>query len=74
MLHQFTDGQHAELSDNDAHRLGLVWGDADTWANYGVGGYFNWTDRLSIQLDVEKSSGSNVADTWFVSGRATYLF
>ncbi len=74
MLHQFTDGQHAMLSDNDAHRLGLVWGDADTWANYGIGGFYNWTDRLGIQLDVEKSSGSNVADTWLVSGRVNYIF
>lgn len=74
VLHQFTDGQNATISDLDANRLGIVWGDTGTWANYGIGGYFNWKDRFGFQFDVEKSSGGEVADTWLLSGRLNYYF
>ena len=52
----------------------MTWGDAGTWYNYGVGGYLNWKDRFGFQLDLEKSSGGEVDDTWLLSGRLNYYF
>lgn len=73
-LHQFTDGQDAVLRNNRGERIDVTWGDAGTWYNYGVGGYFNWKDRFGFQLDLEKSSGGEVDDTWLLSGRLNYYF
>lgn len=74
VLHQFTDGQDAEQSNDRADRLSVSWGDAGTWYNYGIGGYLNWKNRFGAQFDVEKSSGGEVADTWLLSGRLSYYF
>lgn len=73
-LHQFTDGQDAVQRNNKGERLDVTWGDAGTWYNYGVGGYLNWKDRFGFQLDLEKSSGGEVDDTWLLSGRLNYYF
>lgn len=74
VLHQFTDGQDAVQRNNKGERLDVTWGDAGTWYNYGVGGYLNWKDRFGLQLDLEKSSGGEVDDTWLLSGRLNYYF
>lgn len=73
-LHQFTDGQDAVFRNNKGERIDVTWGDAGTWYNYGVGGYLNWKDCFGLQLDLEKSSGGEVDDTWLVSGRLSYYF
>ena len=73
-LHQFTDGQDAVLRNKKGERIDVAWGDAGTWYNYGVGGYLNWKDRFGFQLDLEKSSGGEVDDTWLLSGRLNYYF
>ena len=73
-LHQFTDGQDAVLRNKKGERIDVTWGDAGTWYNYGVGGYLNWKDRFGFQLDLEKSSGGEVDDTWLLSGRLNYYF
>lgn len=73
-LHQFTDGQDAVLRNKKGERIDVTWGDAGTWYNYGVGGYLNWKDRFGLQLDLEKSSGGEVDDTWLLSGRLNYYF
>ena len=73
VLHQFTDGQDAEFSDLSS-KLGVTWGDKDTWATFGVGGYMNWKDNVTVQLDVERTAGGETIDTWQVSGRLNYLF
>lgn len=73
VLHQFTDGQDAVFSDV-SHKVDVNWGDKDTWSTFGVGGYFNWKDNMSLQMDVEKTAGGETADTWIVSGRFNYLF
>lgn len=73
VLHQFTDGQDAVFSDV-SHKVDVNWGDKDTWSTFGVGGYFNWKDNISLQMDVEKTAGGETADTWIVSGRFNYLF
>lgn len=73
VLHQFTDGQDAKFSDLES-QVGVVWGDKDTWATFGVGGYMNWKDNVTVQLDVERTAGGETIDTWQVSGRLNYLF
>lgn len=73
VLHQFTDGQDAKFSDLES-QVGVVWGDKDTWATFGVGGYLNWKDNVSFQVDVERTAGGETIDTWLVSGRVNYLF
>lgn len=73
VLHQFTDGQDAVFSDV-SHKVDVNWGDKDTWSTFGVGGYFNWKDNMSLQMDIEKTAGGETADTWVVSGRFNYLF
>lgn len=73
VLHQFTDGQDAVFSDV-SHKVNVNWGDKDTWSTFGVGGYFNWKDNMSLQMDIEKTAGGETADTWVVSGRFNYLF
>lgn len=71
--HQFTDGQSAHLTAGN-ERVDTVWGDKDTWATFGVGGYLNWKDNMSFQVDVERTAGGETIDTWLVSGRVNYLF
>ena len=73
VLHQFTDGQDAVFCDV-SHKVDVNWGDKDTWSTFGVGGYFNWKDNMSLQMDIEKTAGGETADTWVVSGRLNYLF
>ena len=74
VLHQFTDGQDAVLSNDQAESLGVAWGDAGTWFNYGLGGYLNWKNRFGVQLDVEQSTGGEVSNSWLLSGRLNYYF
>ena len=73
VLHQFTDGQTARLSAGSEY-IDTVWGDKDTWANFGVGGFWNWKNTFTFQLDVERAVGGETADTWSLAGRAQYLF
>lgn len=73
VLHQFTDGQSATLKA-DADRISTTWGDKDTWANFGVGAFWNWKDRFSLQLDLERTVGGETVDTWLMSGHARYYF
>lgn len=73
VLHQFTDGQDADFSDL-SDKVGVTWGDKDTWSTFGVGGYLNWKDNMSFQVDVERTAGGETTDTWLVSGRFNYLF
>ena len=73
VLHQFTDGQDAQFSDL-SNKVGVTWGDKDTWSTFGVGGYMNWKDNMSFQIDVERTAGGETIDTWLVSGRVNYLF
>ena len=73
VLHQFTDGQDAQFSDL-SNKVGVTWGDKDTWSTFGVGGYLNCKDNMSFQVDVERTAGGETIDTWLVSGRVNYLF
>ena len=73
VLHQFTDGQSATLKA-DADRISTTWGDKDTWANFGVGALWNWKDRFSLQLDLERTVGGETVDTWLMTGHARYYF
>lgn len=73
VLHQFTDGQDADFrAPEDALRK--TWGDFGTWCDFGIGGYFNWKNTLSLQLDLERTVGGETDDTWQMSGRLSYLF
>lgn len=73
VLHQFTSGQNAKfLAPQD--ELKKVWGDLDTWCNFGVGGSFAWKNVLKVQFDLERTVGNKMADTWLMSGRLSYLF
>ena len=73
VLHQFTDGQDAVLSDG-LHTFNENWGDTGTWANFGVGAVWSWKDRFQFQFDAERVAGGKTADTWLLSGRVNYLF
>ena len=73
VLHQFTDGQDAQFSDL-SDKVAVTWGNKDTWSTFGVGGYLNWKDNVSFQVDVERTAGGETIDTWLVSGRLNYLF
>lgn len=73
VLHQFTDGQDAQFSDL-SDKVNVTWGNKDTWSTFGVGGYLNWKDNVSFQVDVERTAGGETIDTWLVSGRFNYLF
>ena len=73
VYHQFTDGQSARLTAGSEY-VDTVWGDKDTWATFGFGGYLNWKDNMSFQVDVERTAGGETTDTWLVSGRFNYLF
>lgn len=73
VLHQFTDGQDAQFSDL-SDKVNVTWGNKDTWSTFGVGGYLNWKDNMSFQVDVERTAGGETIDTWLVSGRVNYLF
>lgn len=73
VLHQFTDGQDAQFSDL-SDKVNVTWGNKDTWSTFGIGGYLNWKDNVSFQVDVERTAGGETIDTWLVSGRVNYLF
>lgn len=73
VLHQFTDGQDAQFSDL-SDKVNVTWGNKDTWSIFGVGGYLNWKNNMSFQVDVERTAGGETIDTWLVSGRVNYLF
>ena len=73
VLHQFTDGQDSQFSDL-SDKVAVTWGNKDTWSTFGVGGYLNWKDNVSFQVDVERTAGGETIDTWLVSGRVNYLF
>ena len=73
VLHQFTDGQDAHFSDAQS-TIDVTWGNSDTWATFGIGGYMNWNNNVSFQLDLERTAGGKTYDTWAVSGRMNYLF
>ncbi len=73
VLYQFTDGQDAQFSDL-SDKVNVTWGNKDTWSTFGVGGYLNWKDNVSFQVDVERTAGGETIDTWLVSGRFNYLF
>lgn len=74
VLHQFTDGQDAVLSNDYMEHLSVAWGDVGTWYNYGLGGYVSWKNKFGMQFDVEKSSGGEVTDSWLLTGRLNYYF
>ena len=73
LLHQFTDGQFGHIRDLDDVEA-LHWGDAGTWTNFGVGGYFQFANKFSMQLDLEKSAGGEQLDAWMMSGHLVYNF
>lgn len=73
LLHQFTDGQFGHIRDLDDVEV-LHWGDAGTWTNFGVGGYYQFANKFSMQLDLEKSAGGKQLDAWMVSGHLVYNF
>ena len=73
LLHQFTDGQFGHIRDLDDVEV-LHWGDAGTWTNFGVGGYYQFANKFSMQLDLEKSAGGEQLDAWMVSGHLVYNF
>ena len=73
VLHQFTDGQDAELSDA-TRSIQENWGDTGTWADIGIGTAWNWKNRFVLQLDAERVMGGKTDDTWLLSGRFNYLF
>lgn len=73
LLHQFTDGQFGHIRDLDDVEV-LHWGDAGTWTNFGVGGYYQFANKFSMQLDFEKSAGGEQLDAWMVSGHLVYNF
>lgn len=73
LLHQFTDGQFGHIRDLEAVEA-LHWGDAGTWTNFGVGGYYQFANKVSMQLDLEKSAGGEQLDAWMVSGHLVYNF
>ena len=73
LLHQLTDGQFGHIRDLDDVEV-LHWGDAGTWTNFGVGGYYQFANKFSMQLDLEKSAGGEQLDAWMVSGHLVYNF
>lgn len=73
ILHQFTDGQFGHIRDLEDVEV-LHWGDAGTWTNFGVGGYYQFANKFSMQLDLEKSAGGEQLDAWMVSGHLVYNF
>lgn len=73
-LHQFTDGQDAEFSDNAGHVLKTSWGDRGTWGLVGFGGAVSWGGNYGLQLDVERAFGGDVENTWLIAGRFNWRF
>ncbi len=74
VLHQFTDGQDAMLSDAEGHRLGVNWGDRGTWAQAGIGAAMNWDGRYSLQFGIDRAFGGDIENTWQATGRFSVLF
>ncbi len=73
LLHQFSDGQFGHIRDLEDVEV-LHWGDAGTWTNFGVGSYYQFANKFSMQLDLEKSAGGEQLDAWMVSGHLVYNF
>lgn len=74
VLHQFTDGQDAVLSDAEGHRLGVNWGDRGTWAQAGIGAAVNWDGRYSLQFGIDRAFGGDIENAWQATGRFSVLF
>ena len=74
VYHQFTDGQEAEFSDNANNSLVVNWGDTGTWSSFGIGTAWNWKNCLGLKVDIERTVGGKVEDTWLLSGRLNYNF
>lgn len=74
VFHQFTDGQEAEFSDNAGNALVVNWGNTDTWSSFGIGTAWNWKNCLGLKVDIERTVGGKVDDTWLLSGRLNYHF
>lgn len=73
VLHQLTDGQDV-MFKSKTDVLHRDWGDFGTWATFGIGGFATWRNCLDFQFDVEKTEGSEIDDTWLLSGRMNYRF
>ena len=73
VLHQFTGGQDAKLSDG-LHNLKENWGNTGTWADFGIGTALNWENNIHLQFDAERIVGGKTEDTWLVFGHMKYLF
>ena len=74
VLHQFTDGQDAVFRDNDGHVMNAKWGDRGTWGILGLGGTVSWGEAYGLQFDVERAFGSEIDNTWLITGRFNYAF
>lgn len=74
LLHQFTDGQSARFLDENGARINKRWGDMDTWAAFGLGAAWQWLNGTGLQVDIERSAGGKVDNTWLISGRVNYRF
>lgn len=74
VLHQFTDGQDAVLSDAEGHRLGVNWGDRGTWAQAGIGAAVNWDGCYSLQFGIDRAFGGDIENAWQATGRFSVLF
>ncbi len=74
VLHQFTDGQDAMLSDAEGHRLGVNWGDRGTWAQAGIGAAVNWDGCYSLQFGIDRAFGGDIENAWQATGRFSVLF
>ena len=72
-MHQFTDGQDALYTDG-TNRVDVTWGDKNTWYDLGLGGIVHLGDNFSLALDVSKSVGDDVTDTWAINGQARVIF
>ena len=73
VMHQFTDGQDALYTDG-TNRVDVTWGDKNTWYDLGLGGIVHLGDNFSLALDVSKSVGDDVTDTWAINGQARVIF
>ena len=73
VMHQFTDGQDALYTDG-TNRVDVTWGDKNTWYDLGFGGIVHLGDNFSMALDVSKSVGDDVTDTWAINGQARVIF
>ena len=73
LLHQFTNGQDATYTDG-TNSVDVTWGEQDTWCDLGVGGILHLGENFSMALDLSKSVGDDVTDTWVINGQARMIF